>query len=200
MTTIFFASHQAKAYTTESWRCIFSQWYIAKKPFIGSTGIYDIPETEICEEDWKKYVEGNEFQLREQFMMLMKALLFAKDDNRNFNLDIADKIMLSDNPAIIKSYGRKIKGFTDKYWDDWKYKFVVNGNYLQFSQNDTMKKILIGTGNREIVEASQKDNIWGIGYNQYNAVKVDKSKWGQNLLGKSIMEVREFLKQKQNNE
>lgn len=194
MSTIFFSSHQAKAYSNESWRCVFSQWYIAEKPFIGSTGIYDIPETEICEEDWNKYVEGKKFHLREQFMMLMKALLFAKDDNRIFNLDIANKIMLSNNAGVIKAYGRQIKGFTNIYWDEWKYKFVVNGNYLQFSQDEKMKKILLETGNREIVEASQTDNIWGIGYNQCDAVKVDKSKWGQNLLGKSIMDVRDFLR------
>ena len=44
-----------------------------------------------------------------------------------------------------------------------------------------------------LVEASPYDRIWGIGYSVSNAVKVDKIKWGQNLLGKCLMKVRETL-------
>ena len=192
MTTIFFASHRPSGYTTEKFRHVFSQWYLAEQPFKGGNGIYDLAEI-ISTDDMNSYVL-KDFTIREQYMILLKALIFAKGVNRQHNLQLADQIMQSSNPITVKSYGRKIKGFSDKIWDEWKFKVVVNGNYLQFSQNDKMKQILFSTGDREIVEASQKDNIWGIGYHETDAKKVDRKLWGTNLLGKAIMEVREKLK------
>lgn len=52
---------------------------------------------------------------------------------------------------------------------------------------------LLSTGNREIVEASPVDNIWGIGFSSDNAME-NVDKWGQNLLGKTLMKVRTILK------
>ena len=44
--------------------------------------------------------------------------------------------MKSNKPNVIKSLGRKVVGFDYKLWNLWKYKIVVNGNYLQFTQNE----------------------------------------------------------------
>ena len=73
---------------------------------------------------------------------------------------------------------------------------VTKGCLLKFSQNPNIKQYLLSTGDRILVEASPFDRIWGIGYIASNAVKVEKSKWGQNLLGKCLMKVREILKSK----
>jgi ribA/ribD-fused uncharacterized protein len=49
-------------------------------------------------------------------------------------------------------------------------------------------------GNREIVEASPEDKIWGIGMHETNPDILDKSKWlGTNWLGEAIMRVRDEL-------
>ena len=56
-----------------------------------------------------------------------------------------------------------------------------------------LKAKLLATGEKILVEASPYDKIWGIGFNKSNAL-VNKSKWGQNLLGKVLMEVRNKLK------
>lgn len=51
---------------------------------------------------------------------------------------------------------------------------------------------LLATGERELVEASPMDRIWGIGFAEKNA-GANRHRWGQNLLGKALMEVRSRL-------
>lgn len=118
--------------------------------------------------------------------MYQKAKLFEDDD-------ISNKILKESNPAKIKGLGRKVKGFNEKTWKRNRSNIVIKGNYLKFSQNDNLKQKLIDTGDRELVEATPKsDRIWGIGYRSHE-VPVDRKKWGLNLLGKALMEVRTIL-------
>ena len=44
-----------------------------------------------------------------------------------------------------------------------------------------------------INEASSFDRIWGIGYEASNA-EANKDHWGQNLLGKALMRVRDRIR------
>ncbi|TRX88078.1 hypothetical protein FHL15_011028 [Xylaria flabelliformis] len=55
------------------------------------------------------------------------------------------------------------------------------------------RDVLLATGTRELVEASPFDRIWGIGFGAKEAGK-RRGKWGLNLLGKCLMEVREELR------
>lgn len=191
MSTIYFCSHNQEKYKTESWRHVFSQWYDAGVPFIGNNGIYDL--TEIIElDDYNNFIQNKPFNMREEWMMVWKALIFANGINRENNLKVANQIIGNKNPNAIKSLGKKVTGYDETTWNLWKYKVVVNGNYLQFSQNKTMKKILLETGERSICEASPYDAIWGIGYGESNA-EANRTKWGENLLGKAIMEVRDKI-------
>jgi ribA/ribD-fused uncharacterized protein len=54
---------------------------------------------------------------------------------------------------------------------------------------DMLRGLLLATGERELVEASPSDRIWGVGYVEKDAGR-NRVKWGQNLLGKALMEVR----------
>jgi ribA/ribD-fused uncharacterized protein len=50
------------------------------------------------------------------------------------------------------------------------------------------------TGDKEIVEASPVDKIWGIGLHETDPDALDKSKWqGTNWLGEAIMQVRDAI-------
>jgi ribA/ribD-fused uncharacterized protein len=50
------------------------------------------------------------------------------------------------------------------------------------------------TGDRELVEASPEDRIWGIGFTEKDA-KENGERWGQNLLGKALVEVRRRIRE-----
>lgn len=54
----------------------------------------------------------------------------------------------------------------------------------------------MGTGERELVEASSMDKIWGVGFAEKDA-EANRVKWGQNLLGKALMVVRERLREEE---
>ena len=187
MSIIFFNSHQSKSYKLEPWRHIFSQWYCSGKAFIGKKSIYDLSNF-ILDDDWNNLVLNKQFWLREQWMMYIKALIFAKGEYREINLNIAKQIIETNNPETIKALGRTVIGYSDLIWDQCKFQIVVNGNHLE-----EMKDILLATGNRRLCESSHKDRIWGIGFNEKDAQKTDQSKWGQSLLGNAIMEARHHL-------
>ena len=65
---------------------------------------------------------------------------------------------------------------------------------LKFSQNEDIKKILLEINNKILYEASKFDKIWGIWYSPDKVINVDKNKFGKNLLGLCLMEVRNLLK------
>lgn len=179
MEPIFFCSHLENKYKSETYRHIFSQWYNSGQKFIHNKPLHDI---QILETN----LSNKEFFNREQYMMYCKAILMK-------DLISADILLNTSSPAKCRSLGRKITNFDQELWNKYKYKIVTNGNYLQFSQNPDMQKILLETKNREIIEAAYYDKIWGIGFDEEKATQVDKSKWGQNLLGKAIMEIRTIL-------
>lgn len=127
------------------------------------------------------------FTSAEQYMMYMKAVTFK-------DFDIADKILNETVPKKIKALGRKVKNFKNKKWNSVKFDIVKEGNIYKFSQNKDLKKALRDTGDKILVEASPYDRIWGIGMGRSNPDVYDPSKWkGQNLLGKALMDVREYL-------
>lgn len=127
------------------------------------------------------------YSCMEQFMMYQKALIMKDHET-------ADKIMRTDSPKLIKQLGREVKNFDNKLWDEVKYDVVKRGVFAKFKQNEHLAKELLDIECEQFVEASPFDRIWGIGFNEYTALKVSESKWGQNLLGKIITEVRDELK------
>ncbi|OAQ81364.1 hypothetical protein VFPBJ_03948 [Purpureocillium lilacinum] len=58
----------------------------------------------------------------------------------------------------------------------------------------SLREMLLATGEREIVEASPYDSIWGIGFTERDAEGM-REHWGENLLGKALMEVRSELRE-----
>lgn len=91
--------------------------------------------------------------------MHRKALLFAPDS------PITAQILAAGQPAPhphqLKKLGRQVSGFSDEVWKREGYGIVLQGNLLKFSQNSELKeKLLLATGDRELVEASPLDRIW----------------------------------------
>lgn len=129
----------------------------------------------------------------EQAMMAEKARLF----NDEYALG---QIMRSRNPAIQKSWGRKVKNFDKDKWEDFIAKNIVfKANYAKFTQHEDLKKILLDTKDKIIVEASPSDCIWGIGMACDDSGIEDPTNWrGSNWLGEIIMKVREAIRKLEN--
>lgn len=136
---------------------------------------------------YRMVIGGVSYNTAEQYMMAMKATYFGDKES-------LDKIMATNNPRDQKALGRKVKNFDAGMWSAVSREYVYIANLAKFSE-DTMKLMLLGTGNKEIVEASPTDTIWGIGLSEDDPRALDKSQWrGTNWLGEAIMRVRNDLR------
>lgn len=134
-------------------------------------------------------IDGVEYNCAEQYMMAKKALLFGDYDSLAL-------IMNTKEPKEQKALGKKVKGFNKEKWETYCRDYVYDANYAKFTQNSEMQKELLATGDKEIVEASPEDKIWGIGLHETNPLAWDKSTWeGTNWLGEAIMKVRKKLRE-----
>jgi len=80
---------------------------------------------------------------------------------------------------------------------------VEEGSYFKFKYGKDegegkedgigLRAKLLETREREIVEASPMDRIWGVGFGAKNAEKRRKD-WGLNLLGKALARARDRLR------
>ena len=159
---VFFWGHQpGKSGVSAS---CFSQWYAA--PF---------------------FVEGQQYQTAEHFMMAEKAALFGDKITR-------EEILKAPNPGAAKALGRKVRGFDETAWIERRFSIVVQANHAKFSQNAELVQFLRATGSRVLVEASPVDRVWGIGLAADDERTNDPNQWqGLNLLGFALMQVRNGL-------
>jgi ribA/ribD-fused uncharacterized protein len=124
----------------------------------------------------------------EHWMMAEKARLFN-------DWNIAEEIIRTEKAPVVKDLGRQIKNFDEETWTKSRYEIVVKGNFYKFSQNEELKKFLLSTGDKIIVEASPVDFIWGIGLPADNQKVMNPTRWnGLNLLGFALMDVREKIR------
>lgn len=133
-------------------------------------------------------VGGATYNCSEQYFMKKKQELFDPH-----NQLLATNIIRETNPTNIKRFGRQVKNFNEQIWNQHRYKFMYDAVYAKFTQNLEFRTTLLATGDKILVEASPYDRIWGIGYTKSNAL-ANKDKWGQNLLGMILMELRSKLK------
>jgi ribA/ribD-fused uncharacterized protein len=131
-------------------------------------------------------------------MMHSKAILFSDPI-------IAAKILKTTSPKTQKALGRQVKNFNEKIWMANRERIVEEGNYWKYvggrdegelKDGRSLKEKLLETGDREIVEASPMDRIWGVGFGEKNAESRRKD-WGFNLLGKALMAVRERIRKEE---
>lgn len=129
---------------------------------------------------------GRRFPTAEHYMMYHKAILFQ-------DRATAQCILETPDPKRAKELGRMVKGFNEYVWFQHASQIVENGNYLKFTQNPRLlvqfKEFPIDT---RFYEASPYDRVWGIGFSEDNAEQ-NREKWGQNLLGNAISQVRRRL-------
>lgn len=133
-------------------------------------------------------IEGITYNCVEQYMMAKKALVFK--DFESYVLIINES-----DPDKCKKLGRGVRNFDSELWDSCKEDVVYNANYAKFSQNESLKKKLLATGDTIMAEASPYDAVWGIKLAADDPNAKNPGLWqGQNLLGKILMRIRDELK------
>lgn len=121
----------------------------------------------------------------EKVFMMQKALTF-RDQNTFF------AIANSKSPMTAKKLGRQVKGFNSDVWDKVKVDAMMMAIQIKALLLPEFVKALKSSGSKILVEASPDDRIWGIGFDEDNAI-VNQEYWGQNLLGKCLMDLRNNL-------
>lgn len=122
-------------------------------------------------------------------MMAQKANVFG-------DKEVMTQILAETDQMTIKKLGRLVRNYDDNVWTEKRFQIVVDGNLAKFSQNDDLQQFLLSTGDKIIVEASPKDRIWGIGFDEFAPEATNPALWnGENLLGFALMEVRDRLKE-----
>ncbi|KAI4870005.1 hypothetical protein F4820DRAFT_404794 [Hypoxylon rubiginosum] len=138
----------------------------------------------------------------EHYMMYQKAVLFRDPET-------GGRILSASHPGEVKALGRAVANFDYSVWKRERERIVREANWCKFSlpvssssnpssssredTTPTLRDALLATGDRPLVEASPADRIWGIGFKAADAEK-NRRRWGLNLLGKCLMEVREQLR------
>lgn len=120
-------------------------------------------------------------------MMAGKALMFG-------DAETAEQVARAPHPGAAKTLGRQARGFDEQVWARQRFGIVVTGNMAKFSQHPELRTFLLATRERVLVEASPRDQVWGIGLAADDERAASPHTWqGLNLLGFALMEVRHRL-------
>ena len=135
-------------------------------------------------------IDGIPYSSMEQYMMYQKSILFH--DN-----EIAEQILSTSNVGKIKALGRSVKNYEDIIWNGVRQIIVFQGLLEKFRQNNELRVKLLDTQEDILAECAVQDKIWGMGLSMKDDRRFDMEEWqGQNLLGFTLMKVRELFKEK----
>ena len=88
--------------------------------------------------------------------------------------------------AFDKSRDPRYSHWRRNDWESVKENVMYKALQAKFSQHEKLRRLLLGTGDRELIEHSPHDSYWGDGGNGT----------GQNRLGALLMELRKEMKAK----
>lgn len=119
-------------------------------------------------------LKGKTWQTTEHYFQAQK---FAGTEHE-------DKIRNAPNPMKAAELGRTRKVKIRKNWDNLKDNVMFDALKAKFTQHEYLRKLLIETEDKILIEHTENDRYWGDGG--------DGS--GKNKLGKLLMKLREQLK------
>uniref|UniRef100_A0A914LCV4 NADAR domain-containing protein n=1 Tax=Meloidogyne incognita TaxID=6306 RepID=A0A914LCV4_MELIC len=134
-----------------------------------------------------------EFSCSEQAYVYAKFRYF--DDNVKAH-QVMTRMM---TPGNMKRYGRSCRNFNGRVWDRVSPMYMAEILEAKYFQNPYLAQLLLSTGTELLVEASPRDFKWGIGMSTYE-LKRGKKYNGKNIMGVLLMETRQGLRRKKEEE
>ena len=92
-------------------------------------------------------IDGRNFVHADQFISYRKALLFD-------SIDVAERALAMTDPKLTKQIVRRLKRYDDSVWQAEAPAILRSALEAKFSQNNDLKEILLGIGDRVLGEAS----------------------------------------------
>lgn len=105
------------------------------------------------------------------------------------DFDKMESILLEKSPIVNRRQAAEIED--TQIWMDELPNLIKYGMLNKFNQNTELLEELKSTG--EYAFAYAGDEVYGTGLLAEDENNFDFSKWGQNLIGKALVEVRRFL-------
>jgi N-glycosidase YbiA len=121
--------------------------------------------------------DGHYYKTNEHYFQSMK---FAHAPEHR------DAVIQASTPKLAASIGRDRKRPLREDWESVKDNIMREGVLAKFETHTDIRKILLDTGDEDIIENAPSDYYWGCG----------KTGTGKNMLGKILMEVRAILREK----
>jgi hypothetical protein len=117
-----------------------------------------------------------------------KALLFGDEA-------MAGKIIRVTSPGQARELGRRVRGFQEDIWIAERKRLMDEANRAKFCALPELSSYLLLTWPAVLVQASALDIVWGSGLDLEDPFLSSPGQWpGQNLVGFSLMKVREELR------
>jgi ribA/ribD-fused uncharacterized protein len=133
-------------------------------------------------------LDGESYTGSEQFFQYKKAVRIG-------DKDVASKILSTDNPIEQMRLGRKLLYTEDQWNDEAAEQHMEVAVKAKFQQNPELKKKLLETGQKMLIECNVHDSYWGNGRSLYDKDAKEQTKWkGKNKMGEVLCRVRETLK------
>jgi ribA/ribD-fused uncharacterized protein len=128
------------------------------------------------------------FGSAEHHFMHGKALLFGDEAS-------AGKIVRAVSPGQARELGRRVRGFQENTWIAERKRLMDEANLAKFRALSELLSYLLSTWPAVLVQASALDTVWGSGLDLEDPFLRSPGQWpGQNLVGFSLMKVREELR------
>lgn len=104
------------------------------------------------------------------------------------------QIIDAPTPAQAKFLGRRIKGFDKVKWLAACEDVMIEGLREKFAQHEKLRRLLIESYPKHLIESSPYDLYWGNGLHKFHPDSRDPSKYpGKNRLGRCLEEVRHSI-------
>ena len=100
------------------------------------------------------------------------------------NTEYEEQVRISSSPMKAANIGRDRSKPLRKDWEEVKDDIMRRAVLEKFKANDDAKKILLSTGDEEIIEKTTKDYYWSCG----------EDGTGENMLGKILTQTRDIFR------